>query len=159
MLKNKVFVVFFDIHVHIAQLYSTSKNTKTKTKSGDFFCLRIPQKWVIHPFLTFLIFTRVFSLNFDTRKRSSRDEFVAPKMETLMHLDVLCTLKDPHKHYMVIWGTQKFPVIFDLEMCGISTLGVWIVLYDSYIRVYGFGKSSGTSELFSLRFAVLKYEI
>ena len=59
-------------------------------------------------------------------------------MKSLVHVEVLCTVNGPHRHYNAFWRSHKFCVYFEFQICGFSTLrplltfyGACMVMYDS----------------------------
>ena len=86
--------------------------------------------------------------------RACNDDFLSPKMKSLMYLNVLCTSNDPHRHYMDFRGIHKFSLYFDLQICGIPSLQPTYDLYSVYMGIYGCWWSQVVSELSSPSFAV-----
>ena len=73
----------------------------------------------------------------DVGLRAFNDDFLSPKMKSLMYLNVLCTSNDPHRHYMDFRRIHKFSLYFDLQICGIPTLEPTYDFCSVYMKIYG----------------------
>ena len=79
-------------------------------------------------------FWQFWILNVGLRARN--DDFLSPKMKSLMYLNVLCTSNDPHRHYVDFKRIHKFSLYFDLQICGIPSLHSAYDLYSVHIGIY-----------------------
>ena len=65
---------------------------------------------------------------FDGVVKSLCDDFIYPKMQSLMYVNVFCILNDPYLHYMRVLGIHKIYVYLKCKICGIDFLTLLMLL-------------------------------